>query len=87
MSKRLVNLKPLEKEIMEKANFLYLCKYNGKEHLRTCIREAITELTNLNEVQLCKVFDIFTKDIDVPEFDFEEYVEVIYKKMQELGAE
>ena len=72
---------------MEKANFFYICKYNGKEHLRTCIREAITELTSLNEVQLCKVFDMFTKYIDVPEFDFEEYVETIYKKMQEMGAE
>lgn len=82
-----VNLKPLEKEIMQKANFLYICKYNGTEHLRVCIREAITEVTHLNEVQMCKVFDLFTKDIGVPEFDFEEYVEVIYKKMQELGAE
>lgn len=82
-----VNLKPLEKEIMEKANFLYLCKYNGKEHLRVCIREAIAELTHLNEVQMCKVFDLFVKDIGVLEFDFEEYVEVIYKKMQELGTE
>ena len=54
-----VNLKPLEREIMEKANFFYTCKYNGKEHLRVCIREAITEITHLNEVQMCKVFDIF----------------------------
>ncbi len=82
-----VNLKPLEKEVMEKANFIYLCKYNGKEHLRTCIREAILELTNLNEIQMCKIFDLFRKDINVPEFYFEEYVEVIYKKMQKLGAE
>lgn len=82
-----MSLNNLEKEIMEKANFLYLCKYHGKEHLRVCIREAITEITHLNEVQLCKLFDLFSKDISTPEFDFEEYVEVIYRKMKELGAE
>ena len=76
-----------EKEVMEKANFLYICKYHGTEHMRVCIREAITELTHLNQVQICKFFDMFRKDINVPEFDFEEYVEMIYKKMQELGAE
>ena len=82
-----VNLKPLEKEVMERANFLYICKYHGEQHLRLCIREAITELTHLTEVQMCRVFDMLKSDIEAPNFDFEEYVEVIYQKMRELGAE
>lgn len=77
----------LEKEIMEKANFLYICKYNGKEHLRVCIREALYEITKLNQVQVCKLFDIFSKDIETVEFDFELYIEEIYSKMILLGAE
>ena len=72
---------------MEKANFLYICKYNGKEHMRTCIREALEQVTHLNEIQVCKVFDVFKKDIDSLKFDFEEFVEDIYKKMQSMGAE
>ena len=77
----------LEKEIMEKANFLYICKYKGKEHLRVCIREALYEITKLNQVQVCKLFDIFSKDIETVEFDFELYIEEIYSKMILLGAE
>ena len=77
----------LEKEIMEKANFLYICKYNGKEHLRACIREALYEITKLKQVQVCKLFDVFSKDIEKVEFDFELYIEEIYSKMILLGAE
>ena len=82
-----VNLEPLEKEVMEKANFLYICKYNGKEHLRVCIREALEQVTKLNEIQICKIFGVFKKDIDTLEFDFEQHIEDIYKKMQSMGAE
>lgn len=82
-----MNQEKLEKEIMEKANFLYICKYNGKEHLRVCIREALYEITKLNQVQVCKLFDVFSKDIETVEFDFEDYVEEIYNKMKEMGAE
>ena len=82
-----MNQEKLEKEIMEKANFLYICKYNGKEHLRVCIREALYEITKLNQVQVCKLFDIFSKDIETVEFDFELYIEEIYSKMILLGAE
>ena len=81
-----MNQEKLEKEIMEKANFLYICKYNGKEHLRVCIREALYEITKLNQVQVCKLFDVFSKDIETVEFDFELYIEEIYNKMQEMGA-
>lgn len=81
-----MNQEKLEKEIMEKANFLYICKYNGKEHLRVCIREALYEITKLNQVQVCKLFDVFSKDIETVEFDFELYIEEIYNKMQKMGA-
>lgn len=81
------NLENLEKEVMDKANFLYICKYKSEEHLRVCIREALYEITKLNQVQVCKLFDIFSKDIETVEFDFELYIEEIYKKMQEMGAE
>lgn len=82
-----LSLQAIEKEVMEKANFLYICKYNGKEHLRTCIREAMQEITKLNEVQVCKLFDVFNKDLKTIECDFEQYIETIYKKMQDMGAE
>ena len=81
-----LSFQAIEKEVMEKANFLYICKYNGKEHLRTCIREAMQEITKLNEVQVCKLFDVFNKDIKTVETDFEQYIETIYKKMQDMGA-
>ena len=77
----------LEEQVMEKANFLYICKYNGKEHLRTCIREAFYEITKLNEVQICKMFDVFNKDLKSVQSDFEECIEAIYDKMKEKGAE
>lgn len=83
----MVNQEPLERQVMEKANFLYICKYNGKEHLRVCIREALLEITKLNEIQICKLFDIFSKDIETVKFDFENYIEEIYAKMILLGAE
>lgn len=82
-----MNREKLEQEVMEKANFFYICKYNGKNHLRECIREALAEVTKLNEVQVCKIFDIFSKDVETIKTDFEDYVEEIYNKMQEMGAE
>lgn len=82
-----MNREKLEQEVMEKANFFYICKYNGKNHLRECIREALAEVTKLNEVQLCKIFDIFAKDVETIKSDLEDYIEEIYNKMQEMGAE
>ena len=77
----------LEEQVIEKANFLYICKYNGKEHLRNCIREALHEITKLNEIQMCKMFDIFNKDIKTIQYDFEKYVDELYERMKEKGAE
>lgn len=87
MGQNKLSLEAIEKEVMDKANFLYICKYNGKEHLRVCIREALYEITKLNEVQVCKIFDVFNKDLESVQSNFEEYIEVIYNKMKEKGAE
>lgn len=81
------NKKRLENEIMDKANFYYICKYHGEKHLRDCIREALFEITKLTEVQFCNIFGVFTKDLIKEPFDFEKYVDEIYNKMQEMGAE
>ena len=85
--KQKISLEPIEKKVMDKANFLYICKYNGSEHLRTCIREALLEITKFNEVQVCKLFDVYSKDIETIKFDFELYIEELYSKMILLGAE
>lgn len=74
------NLEPLEKQIMEKANFLYICKYHGTEHQRACIREALNDITQLTESQFCSVFSIYKNDIEA-------YIDKIYNTMQEMGAE
>lgn len=76
----------LEEQVMEKANFLYICKYNGKEHIRSCIREALFEITKLNEVQVCNLFGVYKKDLGIVDFDFEQCIDKIYNKMQEMGA-
>ena len=81
------NKKRLENEIMDKENFYYICKYHGEKHLRDCIREALFEITKLTEVQFCNIFGVFTKDLIKEPFDFEKYVDEIYNKMQEMGAE
>ena len=44
------NLEKLEKEVMDKANFYYICKYHGEKHLKECIREALYAITKLTEV-------------------------------------
>ena len=81
-----LNMEKLEKEVMEKANFYFVCKQHGEQHLKECIREALYEITKLTEVQFCNVFGIFCKELQKEPFDYEMYVEEIYKKMQELGA-
>lgn len=81
-----LNLEKLEKDVMDKANFYYICKYHGGEHMRKCIREAFYEITKLNEVQTCKLFGVFSKDLETIELDFEDYIEKIYQKMLTMGA-
>lgn len=80
MKQLIQNLEPLEREIMEKANFNYICMFNGMIPLRTCISDAVLQITHLSSSQFCSVFGIFQQDID-------NYVDSIYKKMKELGAE
>lgn len=65
---------------MDKANFDYICVYKGKVHLRVCIRDAVTKVTHLNEKQFCALFGIYQNDM-------ESYIEKLYKKMQDMGAE
>lgn len=74
------SLEPLEKKIMDKANFDYICKYNGKVPLKDCIKNAVSKITYLNDVQFCSIFSIFNNDMEL-------YIEKIYRKMQEMGAE
>lgn len=86
MSNSQFNLETLEKEVMDKANFLFICKYHGEQHLRSCIREAFYQITKINEVQICKIFGVFSKDLKTLEFDYENYIEQIYQKMLTMGA-
>lgn len=72
--------KTLEQQIMEKANFLYICKYHGAKHLRVCIREAVNDITHLTDSQFCSLFGVYIKDIET-------YIDQIYNKMQKMGAE
>ena len=80
MKQLIQNLEPLERKIMEKANFDYICMFNGMVDLRSCISNAVLQITHLSRAQFCSVFGIFQQDID-------NYVDSIYKKMKELGAE
>lgn len=80
------NLEKLEKEVMDKANFYYICKYHGEKHLKDCIREALYAITKLTEVQFCNLFGVFSKDLIKQPFDYEQYVEDVYNKMKDLGA-
>lgn len=70
----------LDKKIMEKANFDYICVHNGKTHLRTCLRDAVEKVTSLSESQFCSVFGMF-------ESDLQEYIDKLYEIMKQMGAE
>ena len=74
------SLEPLEKQIMDKANFDYICKHKGTVPLKECIKNAVGEITHLNDAQFCSIFSIFNNDMEL-------YIEKIYRKMQEMGAE
>ena len=80
------NLEKLEKEVMDKANFYYICKYHGDKHLRECIREALSVITKLTEVQFCNLFGVFSKDLIKQPIDYEKYIDEVYEKMKEKGA-
>lgn len=74
------DLEPIEKQIMDKANFDYICKYKGGVSLQECIKNAVYEITHLTDSQFCSLFSIYNNDIDL-------YIQKIYKKMQDMGAE
>ena len=80
------NLEKLETEVMDKANFYYICKYHGDKHLRDCIRESLYTITKLSEVQFCNLFGVYSKDLIKEPIDYEKYVEEIYCKMKTKGA-
>lgn len=72
----------LEERIMDKANFFYTCKYNGKEDIRICIMEALEEETRLSASQFCSLYGIFKSDY---EKDYNNYIESIYQTMKKRG--
>lgn len=77
----------LKEKVMDKANFLYMCKYNRSTDtamgLRDCIIEALNSVTHLTESQFCSVYGCLYKDI---KFDFDRYIDDIYNTMIKLGA-
>lgn len=80
MEKREV-VEPIEKMIMDRANFFYItrCNKNGYDHLRNCIRDAIEDVTGLECPQFCSLFSTHKKDA-------EKYIDALYEKMKDLGA-
>ncbi len=72
----------IDEKVMDKANFLYMCKYNRSTEtamgLRDCIIEAVKEVTHLTEAQLCSVYGCLYKDL---KFDFDCYIDYLYKTM------
>ena len=74
-------IEPIEKMIMDRANFFYItrCGIHDSAHLRTCIRDAIKDITGLESPQFCSLFSTHKKDA-------EKYIDDLYEKMKDLGA-
>jgi hypothetical protein len=81
MAEKRETIEPIEKMIMDRANFFYItrCGKNGSCHLRTCIRDAIEDVTGLESPQFCSLFSTHKKDA-------EKYIDELYEKMKDLGA-
>lgn len=54
----------LEERVMERANFLYICKYHGTKKLRDCVNEAIHDVSHLEQEQFCSLFGIYQRELD-----------------------
>lgn len=54
----------LEERIMERANFLYICKYHGEKKLRDCVNESIHDVSHLEQEQFCSLFGIYQRELD-----------------------
>ena len=71
--------KTLEQQIVERANGLYILKYKGKKDLRSCIKEAVEDVTHLSASQFCSIYGVLVKDAEV---DFNRYINKIYNTMK-----
>ena len=77
-----MSINEMENEIMGAANAIRIAKYHDEKDLKTCIMEAIFEVTRLSEYQFCG----FMKSTLGYEIDFNAYVNFLYEKMIKYGA-
>lgn len=69
----------IEEKIKDTAKFKFICKYNGKKDLKSCILEAIFEETHLTETSLALVFGSLYPDEYT---NIDNWVNKIYEQME-----